>query len=254
MGMDHAAHLIPALAALCSLGDRSLVLGVAVALFAAGLLGGPAHCGPMCGPFVVMQLAGADGEGRGLRRLTLGALPGYHLGRTTTYVALGGAVGGAGGSIVQLIDFRWPLALLLAVAALCFLLQAVKRVAALPPAGIFRGAGERWGRAVARIAMPLLSPSGGSRLGGYGLGVALGFLPCGFLYGALVAAAATGSVAAGALAMAGFALGTIPALVAVGMLGGAALRRWRGLAGAIAAPVLLLNAATLAALAARMIA
>jgi len=38
----------------------------------------------------------------------------------------------------------------------------------------------------------------------YGLGVVLGFLPCGLIYGALGAAAGTGSMLQGALGMAAF--------------------------------------------------
>ncbi|HEX7970376.1 MAG TPA: sulfite exporter TauE/SafE family protein [Stellaceae bacterium] len=246
--------LTSAFGTFCGIGDAPVVLGVGLALFGAGLFGGFAHCAPMCGPFVVMQLAGEAGEVYSLRRLTAGMLPGYHLGRMTTYVALGSAVGGAGRSVVQLTEFRSLLAMLLAAAALCFLLQAVKRFAPFPSAEIFQRSSEWWGRAVGRMAAPLLRRPGGSRLTGYGLGLVLGLLPCGFLYAALIAAAAAGGAAPGAVAMAAFALGTVPGLVAVGVLGGVMLRRWRRLAQAIAAPIFLLNAVTLGVLAARMIA
>lgn len=254
MAIDHAVPLTSALSAFCGIGDASVVLGVGLALFGAGLFGGFAHCAPMCGPFVVMQLAGEAGGTYSLRRLTAGMLPGYHLGRMTTYVALGGAVGAAGSSVVQLTEFRSLLAILLAAAALCFLLQAAKRFAPFPSAEIVQRSSERWGRAVGHMAAPLLRRPGGSRLAGYRLGLVLGLLPCGFLYAALIAAAAAGSAAAGAAAMAAFALGTVPGLVAVGVLSTVALRRWRGLAQAIAVPIFLLNAVTLGALAARMIA
>jgi sulfite exporter TauE/SafE len=87
--------------------------------------------------------------------------------------------------------------------------------------------------------------------GGYPLGIALGFLPCGFLYAALASAAASGSPLLGATAMVAFGLGTAPALIAVGIAGRAAGRRWqRGIT--MAAPaVMLLNAALLVALALR---
>jgi uncharacterized protein len=80
----------------------------------------------------------------------------------------------------------------------------------------------------------------------------LGLLPCGFLYAALLAAAASGGAIAGALAMAAFALGTIPALAVVGVAGTALLRRWRMAARSVAAGIFLLNAATLGALALRL--
>ncbi len=59
-------------------------------------------------------------------------------------------------------------------------------------------------------------------------------LPCGLLYAAVAAAAATGSALAGAIAMAAFAAGTIPALAVVAVAGRAALRRrpaWAAPAG-----------------------
>ena len=85
--------------------------------------------------------------------------------------------------------------------------------------------------------------------GGFLLGAALGFLPCGLLYAAIAAAAAAGSAAAGALAMVAFGCGTVPGLVAVGVAGQAAGRAWhRGVA--VAAPlVMLANAALLGAMA-----
>ena len=81
------------------------------------------------------------------------------------------------------------------------------------------------------------------------LGVALGFLPCGFLYAALAAASASARPVLGAAAMVAFGLGTAPALMVVGVAGHAAGRRWqRGVTAA--APVLMaLNAVLLLALA-----
>ena len=84
---------------------------------------------------------------------------------------------------------------------------------------------------------------------GYALGVALGFLPCGLLYGALAAAAGAGGPARGALAMAAFTLGTAPALIGVGWVGAFFARRFLPALRAIAAPVMVLNAAVLLVLA-----
>jgi sulfite exporter TauE/SafE len=45
------------------------------------------------------------------------------------------------------------------------------------------------------------------------MGIAWGFMPCAMVYGALMMALLTGSGFGGAMLMAGFALGTLPALV-----------------------------------------
>lgn len=241
MDFLHGHHTMPNLAALCSAGDPWAVFGIALALFGTALVGGFGHCGPMCGPFVLLQLPG-DPEAPVLRRLGGGLLPGYHLGRLTTYVALGAALGALGGALGGLQPFHWLLAALLGLAALAFLLQALKRF--LPSPG--EGVAARLAGKLARVAAPLLR-----RGGGYALGLVLGFLPCGFLYAALIAASATGSALGGGAAMAGFALGTVPALALIGLLGAGALHRFRRLGALAATPVLLLNAATLAAFALR---
>ncbi|HXZ01185.1 MAG TPA: sulfite exporter TauE/SafE family protein [Stellaceae bacterium] len=242
----HSMHAMPALAALCSAGDPLALLGIALALFGTALVGGFAHCAPMCAPFVLLQLPGEAGGTR-LRRLGGGLLPAYHLGRLTTYTALGAALGASGGALGLLAGTRWALAALLALAALGFLLQALKRV--LPPPR--RASGAALAAPLARLAAPLLRRRGG--LAGYALGAVLGFLPCGFLYAALMAASATGSAAGGAVAMAGFALGTVPALAAVGLLGAGVLQRLRRRAAIAMTPILLLNAAALASFALRAV-
>lgn len=243
LSLAHSTHGLPALAALCGAGDPLALLGIALALFATALVGGFAHCAPMCAPFVLLQLPG-DAGGTRLQRLGGGLLPGYHLGRLTTYTALGAALGASGSALGLLAGARWALAALLALAALGFLLQALKR--ALPPR---RAPGAYLAAPLARLAAPLLRRGGG--LASYALGTVLGFLPCGFLYAALLAASATGSAAGGAFAMAGFALGTAPALAVVGLFGAGMLHRLRRHAALAATPILLLNAAAFAGFALR---
>ena len=62
---------------------------------------------------------------------------------------------------------------------------------------------------------------------GYVLGVTLGFLPCGLLYGAVAVAAATADPLAGAFGMLAFTLGTVPSLVAIGYTGHLAGTLWK---------------------------
>ncbi len=242
MELSAALALLPgALAALCGPAQLERGLVLVPALLLAGLAGSAVHCTAMCGPFVLGQAAdrmarlpaGRMCEGA---RLRSGLLLPYHAGRLATYTALGIAVGALGA-------LRLPAAVpatLLALAGSLFLLLALGRARpALVPA--LAGGG---------IA-GLLSPAG--RLGGLPLGLALGFLPCGLVYAALAAAAASGPLMGGA-AMLAFGLGTVPALIAVAVLGHAAARRWHG-ATRTAAPWLLgANGLVLLALAARTLA
>jgi len=215
--------------------------GLGLSLFLAGLGGSLLHCAGMCGPFVLGQVAADAGRAERYgewRRLAGAALAPYHLGRITTYTALGALAGGATALFTRATSFAWIGALLLIMGAIFLLLQAF---------GIATSAGWSLGPALARIAAPL--SASGRVLARYSLGVVLGFLPCGLIYGALGVAAGTGSASRGALAMASFAAGTVPALVAVGWAGHFFQRRLRGIARWIAVPLLLTNAALMVALA-----
>jgi len=211
--------------------------GVAAALVLAGFAGSFLHCAAMCGPFVMAQSL-ARLEAAPLQRLQGGLLLPYHLGRATSYVGLGAALGAVGGTVADLPGAQFLLAALLGLAGTLFALQAFGR--SLPVATGF---------GLAQVVRRLLQTPTGAR--GYALGVALGFLPCGFLYGALAAAAGTGSAVGGALAMAGFVAGTAPALLGIGFAGAMAAKRMRNALGRVAPALLLFNAGALFWLAVR---
>jgi uncharacterized protein len=220
-------------------GDIPWSGGLLLGLFLAGATGSTMHCVPMCGGFVLGQVA--DGMARvpavrlcEWQRIGRGALLPYHLGRLTTYAGLGALSGAATG---RLPGFNCASGILLLSGAGLFLAHVTRVLPGLSraPAG--------WTRTVARLAK--------QTSGGYPLGVVLGFLPCGLLYAALATTAASGNPLRGALGMLAFGFGTMPALMAVGIAGQAAGRRWqRGIAAAAPA-VMLLNAALLTVLALR---
>ncbi len=227
--------------------------GLLLTLFLTGLVGGATHCVGMCGPFVLSQVtarlqARPASAMREWHRLSGAALVPYHLGRLTTYVGLGAVFGVVAGSLSGLQGLKWLSAGLLLVAAGLFVLYAVPRLrrpatCPTPPAS----GGSRWQRGVRAL---MQDPVG---LRGYGLGLLLGFLPCGLLYGALAAAAAAGSALAGAMAMAAFALGTVPSLLVVGLAGHVAGQRWHGVVAQMAPLLLLFNAGLLGYMAVRLV-
>ena len=205
---------------------------VAAGMLLAGAAASPLHCAPMCGGFVLGQVS--DRMARlpsahlsECQRLRAASLMPYHLGRLSTYNALGFAAGG-GGWLIQ--RFGGGTGGFLLIGAMLLVLQAARR---LRPG----------------FALPLTRA-----LRGYPLGLALGFLPCGILYAALAAAAATGSPLYGAVAMFCFGLGTVPSLVAVGLFGAAGGHRFRRALTALTPAVLLFNAGVLALLGVRLLA
>lgn len=226
-----------ALVALCEPSGALLPSG----LLLAGLAGGVMHCAPMCGPFVLGQIGAKMSASSGCGPCRhLGLLPGYHVGRIATYTALGGLAGLVG--VVP--GLGWLAGVALAVAALMFLGQGLRRLA--PSVGRFVPGLDH--------APPIITRLVG-RLGGVTglpLGLALGLLPCGLLYAALLAASAAGGPAEGAFAMLVFGLGTVPALLAIGIAGQAAARRWQRAIGPIAPILLLVNAAVLGVMAIQM--
>jgi sulfite exporter TauE/SafE len=217
--------------------------GLSLSLFFAGLSGSTVHCVGMCGPFVLGQVmadaahVGPGGYGE-WRRLAGAALAPYHLGRLTTYTGLGAVAGAATALFASTAAFAWLSGVLLIAGAALMLAQAFGLAlgAAAPQAGLIQ-----------RLAAPLTASDHPAAR--YALGVVLGFLPCGLIYGALGAAAGTGSMLQGALGMAAFSLGTLPALIAVGWGGVLLRRRWRGMARWIAAPLLVITALLMLALA-----
>lgn len=238
-------ELVADLVAFCRAGLGGALQSTAslpASLFIAGLAGSVVHCIGMCGPFVLGQVmadAQAIGGGYGeWRRLAGAALVPYHLGRFTSYTAIGAVAGGATALFTASPAFAWFTAGLLVLAAGLMLAQAF---------GMAIGSASPLAAPLGRLAAPLARTR--SVPARYALGVVLGFLPCGLLYGAIAAAGGTASAAEGALAMAAFAAGTIPALVAVGWGGMIMRRRLTEVARWIAAPLLLANAALLVALA-----
>lgn len=150
----------------------------------AGLMGSP-HCVAMCGAF-------ASSCAR-----VPGGLPAWHLGRVATYAALGALAGGLGAVIPG------PAWLPGALAA-AFLIWFCAGLAGLIPEPKF--------------ALPGLTLLGQRVLGRPSLGAQLifgmanGLLPCGLVYSALSLPIAIANPGAGALTMAVFGLGTVPAL------------------------------------------
>lgn len=249
--MDRWSEILAACAVALQGGAFSgwLTLSHPLGMLLLGLVGGAVHCAGMCGPFVLFQvghrLAGLPVEqGTMLRRLSGMALLPYHAGRATTYTLLGGAAAGLAGGLQRISLSGYLPAAALALAALLFAFLALRQI---QPATAARNGG------ASAVWMNLLAPMfrQATGFGGYILGVALGFLPCGLLYSALLLAGAAGSWQAGATGMLLFSLGTMPALLAVGMFGAAAGLRWRGAMRKLLLPVFLLNVLLLLVLALR---
>lgn len=185
----------------------------AITLFVAGLLGS-SHCLAMCG-----GIAAALGAAREPRaRLTQPLL--YQAGRITSYSIAGGVAGATGAAGVSLATAHWAEVLRLAT-ALVVVMIGLKVTFGPGRRARWMGLPERLGAFVwqriapyTRRALPI---SGNLRT--FTLGMMWGWLPCGLVYSALIAAAVAGSFTMGAASMLAFGLGTLPAMLGVSVFG-----------------------------------
>lgn len=203
-------------------------LGFIAALLAG--LAGSGHCLGMCGG-ISAALAGG-GRGPAWRNALL--LSG---GRLASY-ALAGAVAGAGGALLgrglDLLQLGQTLRV-----GFGLLLLAVGLTLALRWRGLLRieALGARLWTRLTPALRGLLPPRG--PLQALAAGALWGWLPCGLVYSMLALALASADPAGGAWLMAGFGLGTLPAVVGAGSVAAGALRWLRGGAGQRAAGLLL---------------
>jgi sulfite exporter TauE/SafE len=177
------------------------------ALFLVGLLGGT-HCVGMCGGIVGALSLG--GPARWSMHLA------YNAGRILSYTAAGalaGALGAAGIGLGGDAPVRIVLYLIanLMLVALGLYLLGVTRALAFT---------ERLGQRLWLRIQPLTRRFLPARTvaQAFPLGVLWGWLPCGLVYSALATALGSASVAGGALAMLAFGAGTLPNLLAAGIL------------------------------------
>lgn len=224
-----------------------------LSMFLAGVVGSASHCAAMCGPFVLAQtgetMAGLKVGSGELRRLAGAALLPYHAGRAVTYVGLAVLLSLPLHLMARLPQLRIIPAIALLLGAALFLFLAFRGLRGSMESGALGGA---FGAQLGRLAKPLFARPWGWR--GLGLGMTLGFLPCGLLYAAIGAAAATSDPLAAAMCMAAFAFGTFPMLWLVGYLGSWMQRRWVRWARPIMPAVAALNAIVLGGMAWRWIA
>jgi sulfite exporter TauE/SafE len=181
-------------------------LGVYGSLLLTGMVGSLGHCLGMCGPLVMM--AGLEFRRSGGSVLWPHAL--YHLGRVAVYALLGlvaGSVGSAFGLGNALSSLAAMVSLLLGLAVSLLGLGYLGWL----PVGRLGTQADWFGKAFGRVMQQ------GGPAGPLLLGALNGMLPCGLVYGALLAAASTGRAWGGALAMGLFGLGTVSALLALGL-------------------------------------
>ena len=177
------------------------------------------HCAQMCGPIVISySLASIQAQGSASAAPRRSPLPGhlaYNAGRILTYSTLGAAAGLAGQSMTWMGRLAGLSSTASIVAGALMILAGIAMLGWLPALTTL---GQSSAAVTSRFVRPLrgwITSSGVSHR--FGLGVILGFLPCGLVYAALMKSLSAGSIVGGAMAMLAFGLGTAVSLLAVGI-------------------------------------
>jgi sulfite exporter TauE/SafE len=186
-----------------------------ITMFIAGLLGST-HCLAMCGG--IATALGAV-PGAAMRRPWQPLL--YQAGRLLSYGMAGCVAGAVGaGPGLALSGRHWSELLRLATALMVVAIGLRIALGGRAP-GRWLQAPERLGarlwRRIAPSARAALPTAPGARA--LALGLIWGWLPCGLVYTALLAAALAGGAGAGGATMIAFGLGTVPAMLGLSCAG-----------------------------------
>jgi sulfite exporter TauE/SafE len=211
---------------------------IIISLFLLGLFGGFSHCAGMCGPFVLTQVGNRLNKidinhATHFKKLSGLALLPYHFGRITTYCFIGFVSSLLSINLRNIVAFKGLAGFILIIAAVIIFNSTIAKIKL--PFRIRHNSGSRhpsesWDlRKVGRdpsfrwddgfeltkkiknlINFLFLNPSGFKN---YFLGILLGFIPCGLLYGAIATVVSLDNKTTAILAMFAFGIGTIPSLL-----------------------------------------
>lgn len=215
------------------------MIGTAAGVLMASLVGS-VHCAGMCGGFVCFYAGAGTANGASSPRPSLlHAHALYNIGRLLSYLTLGAVAGVVGSHISHLGALAGIQQGAAIVAGALMIAWAASTLAA--QRGVSLGtlrAPEAWQRVLGRVLHAVRSQPVGIRALLTGLLTTL--LPCGWLYVFVATAGGTGSVLSAMGMMAIFWLGTVPALVAVGLGAQTVLAPFRNRLPMVSATVVLI--------------
>lgn len=194
--------------------DQSFNTSYPVAL-SMGLLSS-LHCVTMCGSIMGALTLSLPEEIRNSKVKAIPFITSYNLGRITSYTIIGALVGLAGYVFTFSLDNEIGHRSIQIFSAI-FMIAAGLYIAGWFPkfAFIEKGGGMLWKKIepLGRRFMPVKSVGQA-----YIFGAIWGWLPCGLIYAALILAATTGDPFRSGMTMLMFGLGTMPAVMATGIM------------------------------------
>jgi len=180
------------------------------------------HCIGMCGSIIGTLTLSLSPEIRNKKTTLFPYVFNYNIGRITSYT-MAGAIAGIIGSLITM-----PISETIGHRLLQLLSAAVMAGAGLYIAGWFprfayiEKIGLRFWKTIEPFGRKLIPVK--TRTQAYLFGMVWGWLPCGLVYAALALAATAGDISKSALTMLSFGLGTLPAVMGVGIMTGVLTR------------------------------
>jgi len=203
---------------------RNMFIFDLYSMFMLGILG-TAHCIGMCGPLI---FAFPASTGKFTPHLF------YHMGRTITYVAIGGMMGAIGAGLAGLAaatggDHMVWIAhikiVLRLLAALFLFIFGLSRLGIMPEPAWLSVASPDKIPGYRKVVKSAVLQKGQAEM--FVLGLMLGFLPCGLSFAAFAGALPTGNPLKGATLVLAFAAGTVPGLLLLGTGASKIVRRYQ---------------------------
>jgi len=184
--------------------------------FAMGLVSS-LHCIGMCGSIIGTLTLSLSPEIRNRKALLFPFVFNYNFGRITSYT-LAGALAGIIQSIATMQMGEYGYRLLQLLSAVIMASAGLYIAGWFPRFAYIEKAGMHFWKKIEPFGRKLIPVK--NRTQAYLFGMVWGWLPCGLVYAALALAATAGDVGKSAFTMLSFGLGTLPAVMGVGIMTG----------------------------------
>ena len=174
------------------------------------------HCIGMCGSIIGTLTLSLSADIRNNKMLLLPFVLNYNLGRVISYTIAGGLAGIIGVLIIQPFDELQGHRLLQLLSALVMMCAGLYIAGWFPRFAYIEKIGRYFWKKIEPFGRKLIPVK--TRTQAYLFGMVWGWLPCGLVYTALAISATAGDVSRSALTMLAFGMGTLPAVMGVGIM------------------------------------
>jgi len=181
------------------------------------------HCSVMCGGIMGALSLSLPREVKERSARFVAFIVLYNLGRLFSYTAMGALVGGIGGRFFDMVPPEYAHLLFQASIAVVSVAVGLHLVGILPRLSVIESVGAPVWRCLEPLGRRLLPVTRPHQALLYGS--VWGWMPCGLVYAVLFLALTSGGAQAGGIVMTAFWLGSLPTLLAAGMLA-RSLAKW----------------------------